>query len=216
MEEKIHRLAGVTLSPWIFRATALIGKRRAIGGNMFRHQFSTLGILLDYKIVDPVLLKASLIHDLFEDAPDKPGVSQREIETIDTDGREVFQLVMEVTRRIIAGTPEPKKEYLLRIMRSGSRRAKLLKLADRISNLTDVGLGYAPHRVRQLISDTEQYVLPYAAGINIDMQREIVDLVEDRRCKLACMGDPAGKESCCGLCPHFDDDCPHQQAPSRL
>ena len=26
-----------------------------------------MAILLDYKVVDPVLLKASVIHDLFED-----------------------------------------------------------------------------------------------------------------------------------------------------
>ena len=35
---------------------------------MFRHQISTMGILLDYKIIDPVLLKAAVIHDLFESA----------------------------------------------------------------------------------------------------------------------------------------------------
>jgi len=33
---------------------------------MFRHQMSTLAILLDYKFADPVLLKAAVIHDLFE------------------------------------------------------------------------------------------------------------------------------------------------------
>jgi len=32
---------------------------------MFRHQMSTMAILLDYKIDDAVLLKASVIHDLF-------------------------------------------------------------------------------------------------------------------------------------------------------
>jgi len=53
---------------------------------MFRHQVSTLAILLDYKIFDPVLLKASVIHDLFENASDMPGVTEREIVNIDSDG----------------------------------------------------------------------------------------------------------------------------------
>ena len=52
---------------------ALIGVKRRSGSNMFRHQISTMGILLDYKITDPVLLKAAVIHDLFEDAPDHAG-----------------------------------------------------------------------------------------------------------------------------------------------
>ena len=58
---------------------ALIGVQRRGGSNMFRHQFSTMAILLDYKIVDPVLLKAAVIHDLFEDAADLPGVTEEEI-----------------------------------------------------------------------------------------------------------------------------------------
>ena len=62
---------------------ALIGVRRRAGSNMFRHQLSTMAILLDYKIVDPILLKAAVIHDLFEDAADMPGVTEREIIQID-------------------------------------------------------------------------------------------------------------------------------------
>ena len=52
---------------------------------MFRHQISTMGILLDYKIIDPVLLKAAMIHDLFESAAGMPGVSRDAIAGIDSD-----------------------------------------------------------------------------------------------------------------------------------
>ena len=71
-----------------------------------------MAILLDYKIVDPVLLKAAVIHDLFEDAPTLPGVSETEITRIDADGPAVYALVMEVTIRIVDGVREPKAEYL--------------------------------------------------------------------------------------------------------
>ena len=95
---------------------ALIGVKRRGGSNMFRHQISTMGILLDYKIVDPVLLKAAVIHDLFEDAPTMPGVTEAEIAGIDSDGPAVYALVMEVTPRVVHGVKEPKTDYLCRVM----------------------------------------------------------------------------------------------------
>src|SRR5205814_10169319 len=98
-DELEQSLGRITLAPYIVKAMALIGVKRRAGSNMFRHQISTLGILLDYKIVDPVLLKASVIHDLFEDAPAMPGVTKEEIIRIDADGPAVYELVMEVTRR---------------------------------------------------------------------------------------------------------------------
>ncbi len=58
MEDLEKHLGNVTLAPYIVKAMALIGVKRRSGSNMFRHQISTMGILLDYKIIDPVLLKA--------------------------------------------------------------------------------------------------------------------------------------------------------------
>ena len=154
-------------------------KRRA-GSNMFRHQISTMGILLDYKVTDPVLLKASVIHDLFEDAPAMPGVTEEEIRRIDADGPAVYELVMEVTIRIVGGVREPKSEYLLRIMQSGSARAKVLKLADRISNITALGFVHDVAFVKKHLRETRACILPHAEQVNPDMFRELSDLVENR------------------------------------
>src|ERR1700682_1046725 len=126
MEDLAKNLANITLAPYIVKAMALVGVKRRSGSNMFRHQISTMGILLDYKITDPVLLKASVIHDLFEDAATMPGVTEGAIKQIDSDGPEVYELVMEVTIRVVNGIREPKSEYLRRIMQSGSERAKVL------------------------------------------------------------------------------------------
>src|SRR5688572_7783749 len=139
MDDFERSLSSITMAPYIVKAMALIGVRRRSGSNMFRHQLITMAILLDYKIIDPVLLKAAVIHDLFEDAATLPGVSEEEIVRIDADGPAVFALVMEVTLRVVDGVKEPKSEFLLRVMQHGSRRAQLLKLADRISNLTALG-----------------------------------------------------------------------------
>ena len=174
-------LSRITLAPYVVKATALIGVKRRGGSNMFRHQFSTLGILLDYKVIDPVLLKASVIHDLFEDAPTMPGVTKEEITGLDADGPAVYDLVMEVTRRKEYGIREPKEEYLLRIMQSGSQSARTLKLADRISNLTALGFVHEMDFVRRSLEETEAFILPYAAEVNADMAKELTDLVANRR-----------------------------------
>ena len=173
-------LGSITLAPYIVKAMALIGVKRLGGSNMFRHQISTMGILLDYKIVDAVLLKAAVIHDLFEDAPTMPGVTEAEITGIDADGPAVYALVMELTMRVVDGVREPKAEYLQRVMQHGSWRAKLLKLADRISNLTALGFVTDAMFVRRYLAETRACILPHAEAVNPDMFRELSDLVESR------------------------------------
>ncbi|MGQ0737322.1 MAG: hypothetical protein ACT4QD_27210 [Acidobacteriota bacterium] len=180
MDQFEQTLGGITMAPYIVKAMALIGVKRRGGSNMFRHQISTMGILLDYKIIDPILLKAAVIHDLFEDAPGMPGVTRDEITRIDADGPAVYDLVMEVTIRTIDGVREPKSEYLLRIMQTGSPRAKVLKLADRISNLTALGFVHDLAFVRKYVKETRDCILPYAVQINADMFRELSDLVASR------------------------------------
>lgn len=185
MTDPEKHLASITLAPYIFKAMALIGVRRKAGSNMFRHQVATMGILLDYKIIDPVLLKAAVIHDLFEDAVGMPGVTRADIVSLDSDGLEVYDLVMEVTIRKIDGVEEPKTEYLKRIMQTGSRRAKILKLADRLSNLFALGFVHDAAFVGRYLEETRTCILPYAEQINKDMYRELTDLLADRDKKLA-------------------------------
>jgi GTP pyrophosphokinase len=173
-------LGEMRFAPYIVKAMALVGVRRRGGSNMFRHQISTFGILLDYKVVDPVVLKAAIIHDLFEDAAGLPGVTEADIKGIDADGPEVYSLVMEVTIRTVDGAKEPKTEFLQRLMRDGSARAKLLKLADRISNLTALGFVHDAAFVRRYVEETRLFILPFAAAINANMFRELSDLVDSR------------------------------------
>jgi (p)ppGpp synthase/HD superfamily hydrolase len=181
MDDLERSLGRITLAPYIVKAMALIGVRRRGGSNMFRHQISTLAILLDYKVLDPVILKAAVIHDLFEDARAMPGVSQEEITRIDSDGPAVYALVMELTIRTVDGVREPKSEYLQRIMQNGSGRATLLKLADRISNLTALGFVHDQAFVERYLDETRTWILPWARAVNADMFRELSDLTENRQ-----------------------------------
>jgi (p)ppGpp synthase/HD superfamily hydrolase len=181
MDDLEQSLSQLTLAPYIVKAMALIGVQRRGGSNMFRHQLSTLAILLDYKLVDSVLLKAAVIHDLFEDAATLPGVSEEAIARLDSDGPAVVALVMEVTIRVVDGVKEKKSDFLLRIMQQGSQRAKLLKLADRISNLNALGFVHDGEFVRRYLDETRACILPYAGEINPDMFRELSDLVISRQ-----------------------------------
>jgi (p)ppGpp synthase/HD superfamily hydrolase len=171
-----ENLKNIILAPWIIKATELIGKPRRVGGNAFRHQIATMAILLDYKMFeDYVLLKASVIHDLIEDCPK---VNQQELRQVDEQGNEVVDLVLEVSKQ----SGETKKEFLNRILTKQSRNAKILKVADRISNITDLHIDQDTKQyMRTYLQDTVDYVLPMAEEVNKDMCRELSHLVEKRK-----------------------------------
>ncbi len=169
------RLNNIILAPYIQVATALIGKARKIGGNQFRHNWSTLGILIDHKIIDAPILKASVIHDLKEDAPES--FYPEQIRAIDGDGYKVVELVEELS----IGTDETKVMYLERVMQGGTREAKIIKLADRISNLIDIQLGsFDVYKIKQTLDETETYILPFAEKVNKNMYLEMSDLINSR------------------------------------
>ena len=170
----MQQLKGMHLAPYLQIATNLIGKSRQGGGNMFRHQIDTMAILIDYGCIDPVLLKASVVHDLLEDVPD---FNHNTLLSIDFESHAVYNLVLEVTRR----EGETKPEFLTRIMETGSRNAKVLKVADRISNMISLGFVNNLEFVERYINETERYLLPIAAEVNQYMLRELSDLVKSRR-----------------------------------
>ena len=177
----VKQLSRMELAPYICKARALIGVPRRGGDNMFRHQMMTLTVLLDYLVINSILLKAAIMHDIVEDAHGMPGLSRDEILKIDNEGEQVYDLMIEVTRRIDENRrKEPKSRYLRRIMESGSDRAKVLKLADRISNLISLGWVHDRAFVERTLAETREYILPYAHAINPDMDRELRDLISSR------------------------------------
>jgi len=180
----LETLKNLVLAPYILKATALIGVERKVGGNQFRHCFSTLGILLDYKLFnDSILLKASLLHDLLEDLPE---TQADEIRWIDHQSPQVVELVLEVTRK----KEETKKQYLQRVLSTGSENAMLLKCADRISNLTDLHRDtHTEQKISDYLDQTEEFVIPMARKVNADMLIELTDLVAKRREILRITGD---------------------------
>ncbi|GHV91827.1 hypothetical protein AGMMS50268_23300 [Spirochaetia bacterium] len=172
--EEMLRLKGTHLAPYIQLATTLIGKVREGGGNMFRHQLDTMATLIDYGYIDPVLLKASVVHDVIEDIPD---FNHNLLLSIDYESPAVYDLVLEVTRF----PEETKAEFLTRILENGSRNAKVLKVADRISNMISLGFVVNTEFISRYTEETVRYIFPIAKGVDKSMFAELQSLVESRR-----------------------------------
>ena len=172
--EHMQQLKEIFMAPYMQIATGLIGKARHAGGNMFRHQMDTVAILIDYGYIDSVLLKASIVHDTVEDIPN---FDRNLIVNADSEGQKVLDLVLEVTRR----ENETKKEFLQRILDTGSQKAKILKCADRISNMISLGYVTDPKFIERYCDETEYYLLPMALEIDFTMYHELIKLIMTRR-----------------------------------
>lgn len=172
--DRMLQLSNISFAPYIQLSTMLIGKQRHAGGNMFRHQIDTMGILMDYGYIDSVLLKASVVHDTVEDIPD---FDENLILNADADGKDVLSLVLEVTKR----QGEKKDEFLKRIINFGSQKAKLLKCADRISNMISLGFVTDAKFIERYCNETEIYILPIAIEVDYNMYQELINLVMTRR-----------------------------------
>lgn len=172
--DRMLQLSNISFAPYIQLSTMLIGKQRHAGGNMFRHQIDTMGILMDYGYIDSVLLKASVVHDTVEDIPD---FDENLIINADADGKDVLTLVLEVTKR----PGEKKDDFLKRIINFGSQKAKLLKCADRISNMISLGFVTDAKFIERYCNETEFYILPIAIEVDYNMYQELINLIMTRR-----------------------------------
>jgi len=133
-----------------------------------------MATLIDYGYIDSVLLKASVVHDLIEDVPD---FNRNLLLQVDFESPAVYELVMEVTR----SEGEPKSEFLTRLLESGSRYAKVLKAADRISNMIDLGFVINTAFIHRYTEETVRYIFPIAEQVDKAMLSELQSLVESRR-----------------------------------
>lgn len=173
-EQTMLQLKNINFAPYLQISTALIQKERRAGGNMFRHQMDTFGILLDYGYVDSVLLKASLIHDVVEDIE---GFDQELIRTADEEGEKVLKLVHEVTKK----PGQEKNDYLKSVIDTGSQNARILKCADRISNMISLGFVTDSKFIDRYCDETECFIFPIALEVDFNMYMELIALVMTRR-----------------------------------
>jgi len=96
------------------------------------HPIALAHILWGAGVEDPVVITAALLHDTVEDT------ETTEEELVDHFGRRVASVVMEVTDDKNLEKAERKALQIAHAPHL-SREAKLVKLADKISNVRDVG-----------------------------------------------------------------------------
>ena len=173
MFKDLRALNEVHLAPYMEVATELIGKKRHAGGNMFRHQVDTMAILIDYGYVDSVLLKASLVHDVIEDIPN---FDEKQLLNIEPEAKDVYKLVLEVTKK----KGQSKEDFLRGIAWEGSEKAKILKCADRISNMIALGYVTDSEFIARYCEETEYFIFPIAMMVNDDMYEELLWLTRTR------------------------------------
>jgi len=90
---------------------------------------------------------------------------------------------MEVTRY----PDEPKPKFLTRILETGSDRAKVLKVADRISNMIALGFVIQTDFIHRYTEETVQYIYPIAEEVDKSMLSELKSLVQSRRMYLSAI-----------------------------
>ncbi len=110
------------------------GQTRYDGTDYAVHPHRVACILLAHGISDPALLAAAYLHDVLEDTPTPRSNLKAEF------GDTVVNLVEALTNIGPSGRRfEEKQKMLLEHARSMSPEAKLIKLADRLDNLRDMG-----------------------------------------------------------------------------
>lgn len=197
-------LRKLELAPWIVKATRLISKPRWVGGNMFRHQISTFAILIDHHFDDRVLLKASVCHDLLEDATE---TDPEDLIRLDKDGSKVVKLIQEVSR----DKGKTKEQFLLDILHNKSESARIIKCADRIDNLTDLNsdiFDNKRNKTLDYLEDTRLIILEMAEKLNhTNFKQELYDLYY-KKLKTVFhfkLSDRDFEDHTRRL--HYDDDC---------
>lgn len=168
-------LSNIILAPYMQLAWNLVGRPRASGENVFRHSVHTLGILINYRYISPILLKASLVHDILREIQD---FDESAIKNADEDGERVLAVVRELTHD---RKTETRAEFFKRIIRNGSFDAKLILIASRLDSLENLGYTTDEKSIEEYCMDTELYVLPLALQVNAYMYDELISFINSRR-----------------------------------
>lgn len=128
------------------------------------------------KINDPVVLAAAILHDVLEDTD----ASENELR--DLFGEEVCTIVKEVTDDMSL-TYDDRKRFQIKKAPTLSKKAKLIKIADKISNIQDVltsPLSWSNRRKRKYVEWSEQ-VIEGCRNINAPLEKAFDELVAEAK-----------------------------------
>jgi (p)ppGpp synthase/HD superfamily hydrolase len=145
-------------------------QERKTGGYYFEHPRRVASLVIrfkdSYRIED--LLIAALLHDTIEDTT----ATYEQIE--DKFGTMIANIVLELTSdKELTKTNQEKREYLAAKMVGMSSYALVIKLCDRLDNVSDLGKMNPDFRKRYL--EETEYILD-----EIDNKRDVITITHHR------------------------------------
>lgn len=126
------------------------GQQRDNGGRYFDHPRRVSVILLEQSVFDHEIIIAALLHDVIEDSFI---LTLEDIEYI--FGGRVCTIVKLVTKE----QGLPKEQYFPRLLSSENPAAWLVKLADRLHNMQEVG-GSSREKQLKYVKETREKIMP--------------------------------------------------------
>jgi guanosine-3',5'-bis(diphosphate) 3'-pyrophosphohydrolase len=127
---------------------------RRVAANLLRHGHQETKLIIAaflHDVVEDTLTPASVIVSLFgADTWERLFLLSKKMPVLDPATGQVIDLIEKEV-----------DEYFSDIRTKGDRFAKLIKLADRLDNITDCGC-WAEERKRRYIDETRRYVQPMA------------------------------------------------------
>ena len=140
------------------------GQKRNDGTEYIEHPIRVMELVTKYKLSSniKILQAGALLHDILEDTY----TSYREL--VDRFGEVVASLVMEVTSSTFMPKLVGKQTYLAHKMQYMSSYALIIKLCDRLDNISDLK-GCTDEKIRRTFFDTI-YMINF-----IEMKRQLTD-----------------------------------------
>lgn len=140
----------------------------------FNHPKAVALILIEeFGVFDWELICAALLHDVQEDVPFFLDWDDYEL----IWGKNVLDLVFIATKEMhLEDKQERDKRYKARL-RKADRRPKILKLADRLHNLRDLG-SCSQEKQRKIIEETVRDYLPMARRTHQYSYRKMLEICE--------------------------------------
>lgn len=139
--------------------------RRLSGRLVVQHCLET-GEITSWYTSDPVYLASAILHDIREDL----NLCFEDVKRISgKDGVRVAQLVTALSKRAdLKDRAEREREYTERIVKEIEKDhwLSIIKLSDRLSNLTDI-LALPPEKRRAIAMQTIEFYVPIALRLGI-------------------------------------------------
>lgn len=139
------------------------------------------------RVTDPATLAAAVLHDVVEDTPTTLDEIEREF------GREVRDLVAECTDDKSLPSAE-RKQRQIENAPTASRRAKTIKLADKIANVVDLTNAAPPDWTverRRNYFDWSEQVVAGLRGTNAALEKRYDEAIARGRLVLAALAPDA-------------------------